>query len=65
MQWSSLLCWGLRRRAPRPPPPAGPRPDAGAGRLNRRNTYTTARPRPSTGFDLLSLVMATGIEPDI
>ncbi|WP_254811276.1 DUF742 domain-containing protein [Streptomyces cavourensis] len=48
-----------------PAPHDGPLLDDAAGRLIRPYTVSNGRTRPSTGFDLLSLVMATGIEPDI
>lgn len=48
-----------------PVPQDGPLLDDEAGRLIRPYTISNGRTRPSTAFDLLSLIMATGIEPDI
>ncbi|MEU3703948.1 DUF742 domain-containing protein [Streptomyces anulatus] len=48
-----------------PAPQDGPLLDDAAGRLIRPYTISNGRTRPSTVFDLLSLIMATGIEPDI
>lgn len=48
-----------------PAPQDGPLLDDEAGRLIRPYTISNGRTRPSTAFDLLSLIMATGIEPDI
>ncbi|XCM28490.1 DUF742 domain-containing protein [Streptomyces parvus] len=47
-----------------PAPQDGPLLDD-AARLIRPYTISNGRTRPSTAFDLLSLIMATGIEPDI
>ncbi|MFB6986906.1 DUF742 domain-containing protein [Streptomyces sp. NPDC056178] len=44
-------------------PPDGPLVDDAAGRLIRPYTVSNGRTRPTTVLDLLSLVMATGTEP--
>ncbi|MEV7955392.1 DUF742 domain-containing protein [Streptomyces sp. NPDC088141] len=43
--------------------PDGPLVDDAAGRLIRPYTVSNGRTRPTTVLDLLSLVMATGTEP--
>ncbi|AEN13736.1 MULTISPECIES: DUF742 domain-containing protein [unclassified Streptomyces] len=47
-----------------PAPQDGPLLDDAAGRLIRPYTVSNGRTRPNAELDLLSLVMATGIEPD-
>ncbi|MFJ1551036.1 DUF742 domain-containing protein [Streptomyces sp. NPDC088246] len=46
-------------------PQDGPLLDDAAGRLIRPYTVSNGRTRPTTVLDLLSLVMATGTEPQI
>ncbi|MER5631830.1 DUF742 domain-containing protein [Streptomyces nitrosporeus] len=48
-----------------PAPQDGPLLDDAAGRLIRPYTVSNGRTRPTAELDLLSLMMATGIEPDV
>ena len=48
-----------------PAPQDGPLLDDAAGRLIRPYTVSNGRTRPTTVLDLLSLVMATGSEPQV
>ncbi|MFD6280479.1 DUF742 domain-containing protein [Streptomyces sp. NPDC060209] len=48
-----------------PAPQDGPLLDDAAGRLIRPYTVSNGRTRPTTVLDLLSLVMATGSDPQV